>query len=251
MRTRRMLFTAALVAALLLLVVQPAFADAPRIPGKNSTSTNWSGYAAQTSLSSPQSGAVTDVKGMWVVPTVTSSSSSAYSSAWVGIDGYSSNTVEQLGTEEDWSSSAGAPRYYAWYEMYPKASKLIRTMKISAGDLMSAEVKYMGSRTYMLTITDLTTTASFTTYQKTNGANSSAEWVMEAPWSGGVLPLAQFGTIQFSQCSATISGHTGGINDSQWQDDPMTMINSSSKPIAVPSSLSSGGSAFSVTRTSN
>src|SRR4051812_35832181 len=65
-------------------------------------STNWSGYAAVTNLSSPAPNSVTAVSGSWVVPTVTGSrQGSSYSSAWVGIDGFSDSTVEQIGTEQD------------------------------------------------------------------------------------------------------------------------------------------------------
>ena len=47
-------------------------------------STNWSGYAVTASTS-----AVTKVQGSWTVPTVTGTST-AYSSFWVGIDGFNS-----------------------------------------------------------------------------------------------------------------------------------------------------------------
>src|SRR5438067_231953 len=69
--------------------------SAPRIPVKNGTSTNWSGYAIETNLSTPQSKVATDVRGQWVVPSVTCGTGNTYSSIWVGIDGYSSNSVEQ------------------------------------------------------------------------------------------------------------------------------------------------------------
>src|SRR5579862_6192130 len=54
------------------------------------SSTNWSGYAVTA-----RSGAVTDVKGSWVVPAIQGScpSTNEYASFWVGIDGYNSNTV--------------------------------------------------------------------------------------------------------------------------------------------------------------
>src|ERR1700733_3657591 len=64
------------------------------------TSTNWSGYATETNLNSPQSGAFTAVSGSWTVPSVIGSGN-AYSSIWVGLDGYSSSTVEQIGTDSD------------------------------------------------------------------------------------------------------------------------------------------------------
>jgi len=78
--------------------VNPLSANAFQHAPVSTTSTNWSGYAAQTNLNNPQSGAVTGVGGSWIVPTVMGN---GYSAVWVGIDGYSSPTVEQLGTEED------------------------------------------------------------------------------------------------------------------------------------------------------
>ena len=56
-----------------------------------STSSNWSGYAASAPANS-----VSYVAGSWVVPTA-SSKTNGYSSVWVGIDGYNSSTVEQIG----------------------------------------------------------------------------------------------------------------------------------------------------------
>ena len=77
------------------------------------TSTNWSGYA----VTGPN-GSVTDVKGTWMVPTLQScTSATKYSSFWIGIDGYDSNTVEQIGTDFDCIN--GTPTYYAWFEFYP------------------------------------------------------------------------------------------------------------------------------------
>src|SRR4029077_4765530 len=121
-------------------------------------STNWSGYAAETNLSTPASNAVTTVSGSWTVPTVTGKVN-AYSSVWVGIDGYSSNSVEQLGTEQD-TSKSGATRYYAWWEIYPHPPILISGMTISPGDSMSASVTY-SSGAYTLQITDNTTGQPF------------------------------------------------------------------------------------------
>ena len=83
-----------------------------------SSSQNWSGYAVETSLTAPQKYAVTSVAGRWTIPTVTASTSAeTFSSIWVGIDGYSDGTVEQLGTEQDWTSSG--QQNYVWFEMYP------------------------------------------------------------------------------------------------------------------------------------
>ncbi len=249
---KRVFFFGSLILVLvsLMFISFPVQSDenlqqAPRIPVKEGTSTNWSGYAVESpSLSSPSSGVVTDVVGTWVVPTVTSSSGNTYSSVWVGIDGYSSSSVEQIGTEQDWYN--GQPRYYAWFEMYPKPSYVINN-PILPGDTINAEVKYVNG-SFVLTLQDVQQNWTFSKTVKSNkAARSSAEWIVEAPWSGGVLPLADFGTVYFNNASTTINGHTGTINDTHWQDDSINMVNSSGALKADTSSLSNGGSSFDVT----
>jgi len=209
-------------------------------------STNWSGYAAETNLSSPASNAVTQVSGSWTVPTVTGKTN-AYSSVWVGIDGYSSPSVEQIGTEQD-TTKSGATRYYAWWEMYPNPSVLISSMTISPGDSISASVTYNSG--FTLQITDNTTHQSFTTTQSSTAQRSSAEWIVEAPSSfSGILPLANFGTASISGAQATINGIKGAIDDSSWQNTSIDMVSRSGTVIAHTSGLAdaSSTSSFNVT----
>ncbi len=248
----------ALLATLTLSVLVPlggsagAAVHAPiivRHHGRTATqSTNWSGYAIY------KSGVTfTDVKGSWVQPTATCNTTGhKYSSFWVGIDGYNSGSVEQLGTDTD-CTSQNHPQYYAWYEMYPAGSVQINTVTVHPGDSFTAEVSRAGS-TYTLKITDNTTGQSFSINKTQSGlSNSSAEWVAEAPSSCGVggchvLPLANFGTVNFSNASATnSSGHTGPINDTAWSRDQITMVTSGGVTKAKPSSLGTGGASFSVT----
>jgi hypothetical protein len=181
-----------------------------------STSTNWSGYAVSTGR-----GAVTDVAGQWVVPAATGTGT-AYSSAWVGIDGFNSPTVEQIGTDSDVVN--GTPQYYAWYEMYPSGSVNL-PLTIHAGDTISADVSYASGK-FTLSISDVTTGKSYTTTQTAPAARrSSAEWVMEAPSSFfGVLPLANFGKATFSGAHATVGGTTGAI-DAAWSNTQLNQIN--------------------------
>jgi hypothetical protein len=202
--------------------------------GKNSTSSNWSGYANT-------GGTFTDVKGSWIQPTAScSSGQTAYSSFWVGIDGDTTNTVEQTGTDADCSS--GTPQYYAWYEMYPKFPvNLSNTVR--PGDSITAEVKVATGGKFTLIISDSTQHWSFSTNQTLKKAKlGSAEWIAEAPsGSGGVLPLANFGTVNFTNCTANGVSISGNPNP-----DPITMATGSTTK-AVPSGLGSGGSSFSVT----
>jgi hypothetical protein len=213
----------------------------PRIRNNNGTSSNWSGFAVQEpSLVKPASNVFNDAKGQWTITTVSCPGGSQYSSAWVGIDGYSSGSVEQTGTDEDCSN--GSPTYYAWYEVYPKASVVISGLAVHPGDNMSADVHYDGSGGFVLTITDTTTHQSFTTTQRAKRAQrSSAEWIVEAPSSGGILPLADYGTISMTNNTATDNTHTGNIADPVWQYDAITMASGSTTKATV-SSLSGGDS---------
>lgn len=220
------------------------------------TSENWSGYAVTGAADS-----VTDAKASWIVPAVKCSgstsrrSSNAYSSFWVGIDGFTSSTVEQTGTDSDCSS--GRPTYYAWYEFYPHPSFEITGLAIKPGDRMSAEVSFAGGE-FTVTITDDTTGKSFSTSSKVASAQrSSAEWIAEAPSSNsGVLPLADFGTVDFgedltgvsSTCFATIGGTTAAIGSFGASVSSITMDTSAGVVEAAPSGFTAAdGSSFTVT----
>jgi hypothetical protein len=196
----------------------------------NSTSTNWSGYAVT-------GGRYTQVSSSWTVPSV-SCAGTAYSSFWVGLDGDTSGTVEQTGTDSDCSGST--PQYYAWYEMYPKFPSNFSN-PVHPGDRMSASVTTNGSGSFTLTISDGTAWSRTVTARLKRASLASAEVIAEAPSSsGGVLPLANFGTVSFSGAKANgamLTGSTPGI-------DPITM-QSGSTVKAQPGSISSGS--FSVT----
>jgi hypothetical protein len=221
----------------------PQLALAPRAHDASSNSTNWSGYAVTGA-----SGSVSNAQGSWTVPAIQGAcpSTNQYSSFWVGIDGFNSGTVEQTGTDSDCQN--GAPTYYAWYEFYPHPSFLISGLTIHPGDHMTAQANFNG-RSFVVTITDTTTGLSFSTSAKVRGAQrSSAEWIAEAPSSsGGILPLADFGTVSFSSSTATVSGTTGTIGSFGASVQQITMVTSSGAVKAQPSALSSSGDSFSVT----
>jgi Peptidase A4 family len=209
------------------------------------SSTNWSGYAVTAA-----NGSVTFVSGSWTVPTVSGTGKGiTYSSNWVGIDGFGSNSVEQLGTEQDVVN--GTPEYSAWYEMYP-AYPVTISGTVKPGDTITATVTANSSTSFTLTLSDSSWT---TTFSKTltmphgyKGALSSAEWIEEAPSSNtGVLPLADFGTASFSNSKATISSTSGNIGSFASVYE-INMVTSSGTAKATTSSLdSSSGSSFTVT----
>jgi hypothetical protein len=203
-------------------------------------STNWAGYADTGSSFSK-------VSAHWSEPSAScgGSRSEQLAAFWVGIDGYSSSSVEQDGTLIE--CYQGAAYQYSWWEMYPTNSIQVVGQSVAAGDSITSTVTRSGS-SYTLTVTDATHTAnSFSTTQSCSGcANSSAEWIAEAPSSGSsILPLAHFSTWTASGDSVTEGSSSGTI--SSFPDDELTMIDNSGAVKAQPSALSSGGSSFAVT----
>ena len=205
----------------------------------NVTSTNWAGYADTGSSFSK-------VSASWTEPSATCSSGAEQLAAfWVGIDGYSSSSVEQDGTLiECYRSKA---YQYTWWEMYPTNAIQVVGSTLAAGDAITSTVTRSGT-SYTLTVTDTTHTANSFTERETcsNCANSSAEWIAEAPSSGSsVTPLADFKSWTASGASVTEGSTTGTI--SSFTDDEITMTDSSNQIKALPGPLNGSGSSFSVT----
>ena len=205
------------------------------------SSVNWSGYA----VTGPK-GSVQDVSGSWTVPAVTCNSGTEYSSFWVGIDGFNSNTVEQIGVDADCQN--GSPAYYAWFEFYPHPFFTINHFTVQPGDVITAEVHY-DTKARQFTVSLHNGTQSFSASTKVNGAQrSSAGWITEAPFSaGGVLPLANFGTVPSKSDTAALNGAAvpiGAAGASNVYE--ITMVDESGNPKAVPSGLGSDKSSFSV-----
>lgn len=184
---------------------------------------NWSGYE----VANYQTGQIyTQAKFTWVVPTVTygastdTVSSPEYSSNWVGIGGFCENslctrvdnTLIQLGTEQDVAPS-GATNYYAWYEMLPAPeTPLPSIFAVKPGDTMTASLSCIspcGGRrqAWLLAMTNETEQWTWSQAFFYGASLLSVDWIEEAPYSGGILPLADFGTAIFSA--------TGGVNHGQ------------------------------------
>lgn len=111
------------------------------INGSSVSSTNWSGYA----VTGP-TGSVTTVSGSWIVPAVTGTNT-AFVANWVGIDGYSSSTVEQTGTLSatgNYQAYGITTAYSAWYEFYP-AGMVIISNPVLPGDVLYATVTCTGT----------------------------------------------------------------------------------------------------------
>jgi len=214
----------------------------------------WAGYAVTGSD-------FTQVNGSWIVTAVDCTKTpNSDSSEWVGIDGWTSNTVEQIGTDADCNGKS--PFYYVWYEFYPLNTIVIDDVSIAPGDKFSASVTYEGDNEYTVSITNDTTGQHFSKEVEFKGADgsgkplrNSAEWIEEMDGN----ELSDFGIDSFGEFYTGVSGGTdsaidsstsGGIRDfgSTVQRSISTKNgNKGSADTAVPSALASDGSSFKVT----
>jgi hypothetical protein len=184
------------------------------------------------------SGHYTSVSAAWTEPTVSCAAGERSSAAfWIGLDGYGTSDLEQIGTAVDCYS--GSPSYSAWYEWFPAGGVGIPDT-VRPGDRMSSSVVANGDN-FTMTLTDSTQNWSRSFTKTISGVPlSSAEVVVEPPTVGtGPLPLADFGSVTFS--SATVNGTAlGNSTNGKTEID----INGSG-PKTSTTSLS-GGSQFTV-----
>jgi len=244
-----------------LLVLAAGLTAAPAALAKVTQSTNWAGYAVHRAGVSFHR-----VSASWIQPNASCTpGQSSYSSAWVGLGGYSptSNALEQIGTELDCSAS-GKVVSSAWYELVPAPSKTI-SLAVGPGDAMHATVTVSGHRV-VVELDNLTRHRSFRKILYTPAIDvSSAEWILEAPsqcisqYSCQALPLANFGAISFDSASVvTTNGTAGTIRGDGWGRTKIKLTPGAQRLIvsrdstdspgtAAPSALRGGGSAFDVT----
>ncbi|VDC06724.1 unnamed protein product [Peniophora sp. CBMAI 1063] len=192
----------------------------PKIPsaGLAALSTN----ETQVEYSSNWAGAViskttatwTAVTGTFTVPTpkAPSGSSTAYASAWVGIDGDTcGNAILQTGV--DFNVESGAVSYDAWYEWYPDYAYDFSGISFSAGDSVTTTVTATSKTggTAVIKNNSKGTSVTHTFSGQPSLCEYDAEWIVEDFESnGGLVPFANFGTVTFTGASATSSsGSTG------------------------------------------
>lgn len=211
-------------------------------------SPNWSGYAV-----TGNAGTITAITGSWIVPDAICGAGAPRStgaSHWIGIDGYTSSTVEQTGTDADCSS--GKPRYYAWYEFYPNPGTTIAKMNVQAGDVMTASVQYSDSK-FIIIISDQRTGVSFSKTKAVAGAKrNSAEWIAE----DNSTNFTDFGTAWFGQDQTGVLTTCGATSTTAGTQPigsfpaasvhAITMADSKGTTMALPGPLSADQTSFSV-----
>lgn len=204
---------------------------------------NWSGYADTSSTKQE----FTKVSGSWTAPSVSCNAEDQITSNWVGLDGFNSGTVEQLGTFAQ--CFQGTPIYITWYEMFPAGlTEVGATLK--PGDKITASVTRTGT-SYALKLTDATTSGNNISVTKTCAlatcVDTSAEWISERPsYSIGIVPQAHYNAFKLTSGAQTSGGKSGTIGTGPGVN-AVTMVDATDTYNLNTVSALTGGNAFSTT----
>ena len=151
------------------LVVSPA-------PAQVIHTSNWSGYIAA-------SGTFTAATGTFTVPSLQAGTPSTDAlGEWVGIDGFSDQSLIQAGVYEH--PDPANPNLFLlspWWEILPAPQTDITSVAVQPGDQVTVTIAEVSGSEWDISLLDDTNGQSFTTYQTYTGPGSSAEWIVEAP----------------------------------------------------------------------
>ncbi|KAF8342498.1 peptidase A4 family-domain-containing protein [Amanita rubescens] len=156
-------------------------------------SKNWSGSAW-----AKPNGTFISVAGTFVTPKL--GAPDGYSSAWVGIDGFTcQDAILQTGVQFNFINNT--PAYYAWYEWYPADVYYFDGITIDEGDEIWTQVVATSPTTGKAVIKNLSKGQSvekeLSSAYPLCGAN--AEWIVEdfSYDNGTLVPLNDFGSVTF------------------------------------------------------
>lgn len=196
-------------------------------------SSNWAGAVVITSA-----GAYKSVTGTFIVPTPKEpsggSSSTTYSaSAWVGIDGDTCDSAI-LQTGVDFNVKGTSVSYDAWYEWYPDYAYDFSGISFSAGDSVTLTVTATSTKAGTAVIKNNTkgTTVTKSITSSSSLCEENFEWIVEDYEEGSSLvPLANFGTVEFTGISPSASGAT--LIDIEQNSKVLTSVSSTSSTVTV------------------
>lgn len=203
----------------------------------------WSGYASTGQT-------FTGVTGSWVQPNVTCNQSYNQETAyWVGLDGVSSQFVEQTGTQTECKGGHATPGLF--YEFYPDPPEYpsTDTYPVDVGDSFTGTV-LNSNHNFTLKLVNHTKGWTFTISKSVpNAPASSAEWVIEgvhvnAPGSANKL-MSNFAPVTFTNCEDQFNGAVRPINASA--NIAYTFTNDVGAIEAEPSALGNNGTSFTIT----
>ena len=145
-------------------------------------------------------------------------------------------------------SGSGSSQYEAWIEMLPRASRQV-PLAVHPGDSVTVSISEQSADNWLVAFQNNTTGQNYQENVQYASSHSSAEWVEEAPSGGraGILPLSDFGSINFWNGSAVKNGQTVSIAEAAPDQSPCSAAGN--QALAVPTQLGTDGSSFTVSRT--
>lgn len=155
---------------------------------------NWSGYELS---SSSQQQPISGVQSTFTVPYLTTDASCPEEqlSAWAGVDGVTNADTDLIQAGVGYNCTTNDQYVLlAWWEILPAAETFITAWNtgplanqaavVNPGDTVAVDIYEVSVGAWSITVTDETTGGSYaTTPQPYSGPGTSAEWVMEAPYS--------------------------------------------------------------------
>lgn len=230
-------------------VTAPSGSGAPSSPStavpptatRADLSRNWAGYAAT-------SGRFTAVTGTWTVPQSQSAGRISSGATWVGIGGVQSRDLIQAGTMET-TGGSDTVHYSAWIETLPQSARPV-PFAVRPGDSITVSISQKGSDQWLIEFKNGRTGEDYQRTVQYTSSLSSAEWIEEAPSAGQrILPIDNFGSVQFSGGSAVQNGKT--VTIAQAGAQPITMATGRSGSVVAPSVLTPDGQGFSVSQSAS
>jgi len=213
------------------------------------SSSNWSGYA----ITAKSGQTIRRMQALFTVPNVNcaksklGSSGEAVYSDWVGLDGFTTDTVEQTGVGAECASTTGPATYFAFYEMFPNPG--VTFTGINPGDAIVVIVQKL-STGWELVLQDRTTGGNISTVQPCPSGSTckdaNGEEITE-DFNGSVpagFTLADFAVDSQTDLQATSgSGRNGSLGSGAlWTSTTVDMVNGADH-MATPGPLE-GGEAF-------
>jgi putative cell wall-binding protein len=215
------------------------------------TSSNWSGEVQQAvNLSS--------VSATWTVPSVVPSSTPKFTATWVGIGGFSDQSLIQTGSVE--ATATGLVGYAAWVELLPTQSLTVTltstpggtaAFQVAPGDVIEASVKSTGATQWDIVIEDATAGWTYNHTFAYSVAANSAEWITERPTvvtttthQTALLTLADYGSTRFSHLMTATGGGVAGAPGALTPIRMMTTGNVISAPGPLAPAASATGESF-------
>jgi uncharacterized repeat protein (TIGR02543 family) len=206
------------------------------------SSSNWSGY-----ILTGQTGGYQSVSAEWTIPTINCTSiPNGYTSDWVGVNG----STGIPGLFQDGTSSycqGGTQIDVAWWTDQSENLVGQNLFRVVPGDVMEASVYQTVSGQWAYNIKDLTSGVVSSVVEAYSGQGLSAEWTAEDPESvsaGDLFPLAEFGSVTFSDLYLEVSGSTWSLPS---YTDAIEMVASNGSVEALPSPIVGTGTAAAFT----